>query len=680
MRSRAWQGAVVVAAAGVAAAVAWRGGEQRPSAPAVRAPVAPPASGPIAVASTAPATAGALARVAGSSRDGVSGRPIDGATLTFAGAADREVTTGADGRYAVDLPPGRYRLVARAVGFAAAGVDALVVAPGAVAGGVDLELMPNARIAGRVVDGRGDPVADATVRCAAGECAAATSADGRFAIDVPPGRATLRAAAGDRVSRDFAVRGIEPGAEIDGVELVVDRPARIAGTVVDRRGAPVARGAVAAWRGGAVVGRAEVAGGAFSLAGLPAGTVALVASAPGHGPSAPRAVDLSPGEEARVALVLAAPARIAGRVVDPAGHPVAGARVVAVAPAPAASRGEAAAARGAPADAPITPVAEAESGADGRYVLQDLGAGPYDLQAVRAGWAPGRRARVAAPADGIDLALQPGGGVAGAVSAAGQPIAEFTVDLAPLSRYGGGPVGAARAVRFVAPDGHYRVDGLEPGRYELAVSAAGFGTVVRPQLVVAPAAFADGSVELVAEATIAGRVTDAATGRPLAGAEVAVAGRAVECGVHAAADGAYRIDGVAPGRYDVRARHPGYVDRVQRGVDVVAGGVHEVDFALDRDDDAVDRAGIGAALAWRGDALAVVGVVPHAPADVAGLRSGDRIVAIDGVPTARQGGGASIDDVRGAAGTVVRVRVRRAGNPPFELALVRAPVRDPGGE
>lgn len=77
--------------------------------------------------------------------------------------------------------------------------------------------------------------------------------------------------------------------------------------------------------------------------------------------------------------------------------------------------------------------------------------------------------------------------------------------------------------------------------------------------------------------TVTGRVTDAATQRPLAGAQVAVVGAAR--GVATDAEGRFTLTGVAPGAVTLRAAFLGYAPGTQQ-VTVAAGQTATVSFAL----------------------------------------------------------------------------------------------------
>ena len=77
--------------------------------------------------------------------------------------------------------------------------------------------------------------------------------------------------------------------------------------------------------------------------------------------------------------------------------------------------------------------------------------------------------------------------------------------------------------------------------------------------------------------TIAGRVMDAASNAPIPAAQVVLVG--TTRGVVAGDDGRFRIAGVRPGQYTVRALRLGYQASAQT-VDVTSGGTVDVNFAL----------------------------------------------------------------------------------------------------
>jgi len=84
--------------------------------------------------------------------------------------------------------------------------------------------------------------------------------------------------------------------------------------------------------------------------------------------------------------------------------------------------------------------------------------------------------------------------------------------------------------------------------------------------------------------------------------------------------------------------------------------------------------GIGAELILQpaNNTLLVIAPIDDTPAARAGLRSGDVITAIDGAPVSTI---ESMEPLRGAAGTQVRLTIEREGQRPFDLTIVRETIR-----
>ena len=78
---------------------------------------------------------------------------------------------------------------------------------------------------------------------------------------------------------------------------------------------------------------------------------------------------------------------------------------------------------------------------------------------------------------------------------------------------------------------------------------------------------------------VAGRVVDAATGRPIPGARVAVITEPVRSAV-TGVDGTYVIRNVQPGSLNVAASHLGHATKTVTGVAVPAGGAATLDISL----------------------------------------------------------------------------------------------------
>ena len=81
--------------------------------------------------------------------------------------------------------------------------------------------------------------------------------------------------------------------------------------------------------------------------------------------------------------------------------------------------------------------------------------------------------------------------------------------------------------------------------------------------------------------TLAGRVTDAATGEALPTAQVVIVG--TDLGAATDLEGRYRIIGVPVGEYEVEARFVGFETETVLGVQVSSGYATQQDFELAED-------------------------------------------------------------------------------------------------
>lgn len=474
----------------------------------------------------------------------------------------------------------------------------------------------------------------------------------------------------------FAVR---PGLRVDGVRVVlVDaRPTTVA--VVSPDGSPVPGARVRVFgvdRGERALSplraRYETGQGGTVDVVAPRGAV-VEATHPAHG-TGRGALDDAAQMSRRLRIVLreATPARLAGgrtlagRVVDPEGAPIEGARIVGQRQVPP---GE--------ADRALHPQLEATTGADGRFVLRGADPGAYRLIATAEGYARRVREPVVAGAEDVVVRLAPGGRVrVRALDPRGEPVAALTV-VVERSR---GALASETLAVVSAYDaaGELEVGGLPVGRVRVVVSAPGFApspahearaVVEEPSLT---------EVALARGGTVVGRVVSA-DGSPLGGARVSLEGRLgsgasavpLDLGASSEADGRFALEGAPPGVRSVVAWAAGHHGRVRSGLGVRAGevtdaGTIELSPVEDGETPRIELAGIGAVLSAEGDAMVVQRVVEGGGAAEVGLAPGDAIVAIDGRPTAELGFVGCIERIRGPVGTTVRLRVRRAGGEAVE--------------
>jgi RNA polymerase sigma factor (sigma-70 family) len=281
--------------------------------------------------------------------------------------------------------------------------------------------------------------------------------------------------------------------------------------------------------------RLMAAGGPCSL------TVTAPGFEPAHEPNlrpegVPLAVVLAPGGET-----------LGGRVTEKSGSPVAGARVVAL-----EDRGF--------HDADLSRAFVAVTDADGRYRL-GLSKGSHLLLARADGYGQVSRVVQLYAQGAEDFQLGPAGEVTGRVlDESGRPVPSAAVALEPIRGGGTAADGTAGAA------GDFVVSHLAAGSYRLVARAGTLYAAAPPTVEVRESFRSEGVTVTVSRgATIEGRAMDAA-GAPVPGAEldlVAAGGgwrRAPEW--VSDAEGRFRIDGIAPGRYSVRVdeRSPGELD------------------------------------------------------------------------------------------------------------------------
>ncbi len=472
------------------------------------------------------------------------GAPVAGAVVRVAagrGGADEDddalaptARTGRDGRFAIDAAAGEHTVTASAAGHAPAETTAAVAA-GARAS-VELRLgLGGVVVKGVVADATGGTVdgaqlilaPEAGVLRADGRraLAAHSGADGAFALGVTPGRYRVTTSHPEYVP-DVRTLEVGPGGGTLDVALVPGGV--VEGTVRDRASGAAVGGARVAYSrevvrdgpmGQAATeerGRGTVTAGSdgrFRVAGLGAGRILLTATtADDRASDEPAEVLLGIAETAADVDVFVAPAlAIAGRVVDEAGAPVAGATVM------VSARGEAGGQR---------------TDADGRFRAQGLQVGRYHLIAEAddaLASAPVEVELVDRSVDAVTLTVKRGAFVTGRVDPAG--VAEVFVrppDEADF-KLGGSPammrleLGGGPRTR-TAPDGSYRLGPFAPGPVRLGARAAD-GRRGELDVEVPTAGLAGAVITLQARGSIAGRVVGGG-GAPVPDAVVSLKRRA----------------------------------------------------------------------------------------------------------------------------------------------------------
>jgi protocatechuate 3,4-dioxygenase beta subunit len=507
------------------------------------------------------------------------GRPLAGARAVLLRSTDVAAVDAllADAEQARSGPGGEFRLEDLAAGDAVLAILAegrpplvehdLVLEPGELLDLGTLSFMRGSRVAGRVLDEAGAPVADVDVSarnvslmCGPDLPRARSDAAGRFEfLDLPAGGPTsavqLVAEAEGWLSGygsaqpPFAQEVDLRLARAPGVELQVSGPS----------GAPAPSAVARLVQGRDTLARAEVRDGRAWLALPDDGW--LVVQADGAAPHLQvvgRAEVLPAG---RLLASLAPEAVLHGLATDAAGAVLAGLRVTAV---PHDDRLE-----------ELLAPASAVTDAQGRFELRGLAAGGYSLRAERPPFAPARQGVVAAAGEvrEVALVLQAGATLEGRVlSTFGTPLAGEAVRAvlpnapsAPVSTDAGGRfvlAGLRAGSAFVA---------LEDGRGNTRVSLQPGGTT-RVELVVPVGGVVTGRVH--------------AAGRPLE--DWSVTAREAERGAgsrrsetaHTDAEGAFRFEGLEPQAHLLGVRGPDGRLRASRDVLVVEGQQVTLDVEL----------------------------------------------------------------------------------------------------
>lgn len=539
--------------------ISLRRGEDGWQAPAVALPTAAALSGRVVNGDGEPvAGAHVAARIKGTDERPPAVRPDDAVR-----AASAE-----DGRFTLRGLPADARLtaVARRPGFLPAHGDHDLTA--AADRPLVLVLRPARAATGRVVDPDDRPLAGVRVTArpatagGGGDAVETVSGeDGSFTFPhLPAAEVDLHAAAGGFAP--VRVRGVEVDggpAAADLGTLVLAPGAALHGRVSTPAGEPVAGArlwvAEADGRPPEVVlnGIEETpptgesgADGSFRVPDLAAGRRHhLHAAAPGR--LAASLPGLVPPLDESAVLVLPPATRLAGRVVDEAEEPVAGARVELVDAAPAPGRLEP------PERRPQT--ATAHSDGDGRFVLDGLATGPVRVTVSAEGFQTSAPRPLRLPTDAEPLfVLRPGATLEGSVrDDAGEPVTGARVTVVTES-----PSGRLRG--FSDDAGGYRVGGIPPGSWPVVVHHAEYETAGRVVAIEPGVQLHD--VVLTPGLAVSGRVVDG-DGAPVAGARVALQRRLGRGGrqrytATSGEDGGFRIPRVLDGVYDVSAEAAGH--------------------------------------------------------------------------------------------------------------------------
>ena len=507
--------------------------------------------------------------------------------------------------------------------------------------GMEISLEPVATLEGTVLQ-QTRPVERASVWAEAGTGArfgtlygpTASGADGGFRLETSGGLFRLAASLPDGTLVQGPSLRVLPGEKRTGLVLEAGESLGMDGHV-RRAGEPLVGAVVTA-----IDARTQAAAavttsgalGAFHLGRVPVGQYLVQVR---HGAFSAQAGPFEQtGEGTGWEVELAAGATLSGRVEPPA----AGVRVWLR--------------TGAWAGAPM----EAGTDATGRFRFDGVPAGVLQVEAEGEAGSAAARAKAG---DEVVLKLEKGLLVVTVTDERGHPVTDYVLSLVPHS------AGLVRRMPVLSPTGAFPVH-LPKGPWRLSATAEGFADSVVQEITVG-AGRTDAQVKLTRAGPISGAVHDAVTGLPVRGARVLSSKlgmmRLSTPGSETVTDG--------NGEFVLPALPLPSVVEVRDGLHQSASAEvrtagQRLDFKLQPGtpppprDQFFEYQGIGMMLGVRGPAVSVEEVYEGSPAEAAGLRPGDLLVAVDGNAAAPPPQNV-VKLIQGPAGTLVTITVQRAG-------------------
>lgn len=243
------------------------------------------------------ATAAAVGTVTGKVTN-TAGAPISGASVSSGGNG---AVTGSDGGYTLQLPGGTATLTAALAGYQNAS-ESVTVTAGQSTQAATLQIQPTnpGNVTGSVVDGNGAALSGASVT--AGGLSTASAADGSYMLsNLPAGQTTINASLTGFQSGSTSVTVVAATTTAAPAIALVSGSGAVSGNVKSSTGAVIA-GASVGFGGGSTT---TDANGNYTLAGIPVGTIQLVASAQGF-QSVTQSVTVSGGKTSTANFTLTA--------------------------------------------------------------------------------------------------------------------------------------------------------------------------------------------------------------------------------------------------------------------------------------------------------------------------------------------------------------------------------------
>ncbi|MFO0725166.1 MAG: carboxypeptidase regulatory-like domain-containing protein [Myxococcota bacterium] len=324
------------------------------------------------------------------------------------------------------------------------------------------------------------------------------------------------------------------------------------------------------------------------------------------------------------------------------------------------------------------PMARSRSDGEGRFAL-DFSGETSGMEVVAWHGQYGEGATRVEGTGAVTVELPGGGFVEGNVKdSEGHAITAFTVDASGMD-----------AVSVDDDRGHYRLGPIAGGPHRLVAVAPGYRPTESKAIeIVVGQTISDIDFVLQKSAEVRGRVTDALTKKPIAGAEITpweVGSDELEAsvGTFTGDDGRYVLSSVPGKRSTIRAAAKGYRTLMHGGVNGSSTKPLTLDFALTpiapNERPQNELIGIGATLSQVGNGVVVNGLLPGGAAE-GKLHQGDVIVMVNDLKTVGTDLSEIVQAIRGELGSDVTLWVLRGGQgDPERISLQRGRVSFPAG-
>jgi hypothetical protein len=511
--------------------------------------------------------------------DGRGDSPIEGASISLHFERDTAVrgvgaygrsrmsagssSTDASGRFLIDgLWAGEFQIYVSAEGMRR--VQQKVLIGDGDLDPVIIRLEPGLELRGRVETADGDPATGVTVTAgpasrtlgggSADSSGVQTGVDGRFHFDaLGPGTQSISARSEDGLS----ARATAEAGQTAEVVLRFARCGVIRGIVYKPDGAPMAGARVTAFSRGAFQSVGDESGphGRFELTEVGPGAWVVGASVEGFAPASEE-VEVSEGDTATIDLHLERGAAVVGEVRGLSGAELETCMVR------------------------IGWVGTAKPTADGTFRIDGVAAGETQVVAIEMTTRRSRSVGVVVPEAGesapvvIDFAS--GLAVYGRVFRGSTGVQGLTVSVVGVAT-------STSSDTVSGPDGGWRVEGLDPGEYQIAAQSRSGGVVAGDHVILET----DTELDLyLSSGSIRGRVLEADNERPIEGAAVTIVGSSIPPVQRAATTGVggeFEVSDLGDGDYTVQADVRDHLP-AQETVSIRDGSAPEITLVLENDE------------------------------------------------------------------------------------------------